>query len=148
MVPQFDKYGLLPPGVHSIGSWSELESTFGWNEHRKRLLEGLKIATGHLAKAGCTTLYLDGSFVTDKEFPGDYDACYETSTMDLSKLHSAFSNFDNSRALQKSLFRGEFFPSRSPATRSSPFTCFFDFFQVDKQTGRQKGIIKLNPVQL
>jgi hypothetical protein len=40
---------------------------------RRTLLAGLREALGALREAGCRTVYLDGSFVTAKEAPEDFD---------------------------------------------------------------------------
>ena len=38
-------------------------------------LDRFEAAMVNLRDAGCKTVYVDGSFVTDKERPGDFDAC-------------------------------------------------------------------------
>ena len=50
--------------------------------------------------------------------------------------------FDNSRAEQKAKYRGEFFPAQM--TEGGTGTLFLDFFQIDKATGKAKGIIRLD----
>ena len=49
-------------------------------------MRGLELALDSLRSAGCATVYLDDSFVTAKEDPHDYDACWEGRGMDLSAL--------------------------------------------------------------
>ena len=49
---------------------------------RARLMGGLLTACQNLAAAGCTELLLDGSFVTTKPLPGDYDGAWETAGVD------------------------------------------------------------------
>ncbi len=74
-IPALDaNTGNLPPGVHSA-TWDEIVSRFGWNAERKRLLDGLRRAFESLHAAGCRRAYLDGSFVTEKDVPGDFDGC-------------------------------------------------------------------------
>jgi hypothetical protein len=97
-----------------------------------------------LASAGCPAVFLDGSFVTAKHFPADYDVCWETTGVDLVELRSkapALLSFVNQRALQKAYFLGEFFPANTIADTASPFRTFLEFFQQDKTTGMQKGIV-------
>ncbi len=144
MIPAFDKDGNLPPGVHPA-SWDEFARRFGATPHRRRLLSGLKSALAVLKAAGCQRVYIDGSFVTEKVVPNDYDAAWEPSGVDVAKLLSlepVFGDFDNQRAAQKAKFRGEFFPSSAIADHVG--TTFFDFFQIDKTTGSAKGIIALD----
>lgn len=98
-----------------------------------------------LRSAGCKRLYIDGSFVTSKRVPNDYDAAWEPAGVDvrlLLSLEPVFGDFSNSRAAQKAKFFGEFFPSSETADPVG--TTFLDFFQIDKNTGNAKGIIALN----
>ena len=84
---------------------------------------------------------LDGSFITSKEQPGDFDACWDATDVDIDllfKLEPVFFEFDNFRKAQKRKFGGEFFPADVPATLSG--VVFKDFFQMDKD-GKPKGII-------
>jgi hypothetical protein len=84
---------------------------------------------------------LDGSFITAKEFPGDYDACWYTAGFVLVALDPVLLNFTNKRAAQKAKHLGEFFPANIKAESKSPFRVFLQFFQFDKASGDQKGII-------
>ena len=49
----------------------------GWTERGRRLLDGLADAVALLTAAGCRRVWLNGSFVTAKDEPGDFDACWE-----------------------------------------------------------------------
>jgi hypothetical protein len=74
VIPPFDpRTGRLPRGEHHA-SWEEVVERFGWNERRRRLIDGLADAVTALADAGCRRLWLNGSFVTAKDEPGDFDA--------------------------------------------------------------------------
>lgn len=68
MIPNLKKSGLLPTGIHPA-TWDELIEKFGLNDHRLKLLEGLKQGLNLLLQYGCTEVYIDGSFVTSKPFP-------------------------------------------------------------------------------
>src|SRR4051812_33997253 len=103
MIPAFDDRGLLPPGIH-WAQWPEVQKRYGTNPHRERLLTGLAKGCKLLKTALCTTLYLDGSFVSEKEFPNDYDACWEVAGVNLAALDPVFSDFKNLRAAQKARF--------------------------------------------
>lgn len=123
---------------------NEVIQRFGGNPHRLELLAGLQNAVMALAAAGCAVLFLDGSFVTDKEFPEDYDVCWNVVGVVAALLDPVFLDFDNRRAAQKLKYRGEFFPTHWAAESAPPFRRFFDFFQTDENTGQAKGIIGIN----
>jgi hypothetical protein len=139
VIPPFLSSGLLPKGIHQA-DWSEIERVFGSNAHRLRLLKGLLAGLKALHVAGCTLAYIDGSFVTAKSEPGDFDICYESSTMDFSLLDSVLKDFSNHRTAQKQKFGGEFFESEAEAIPDG--TLYIDFFQMTKD-GKHKGIISI-----
>jgi len=130
----------LPPGVHDA-SPEEVREIFAINLRRKALFKGLIRACKSLKSAGCTVIYLDGSYVTEKSIPGDYDVCWDPTNVDLSKLDPIFLDLRNGRASQKSKYGGEFFPSSIKADGSNNFV---EYFQVDKETGMEKGIIRIH----
>jgi hypothetical protein len=130
--------GNLPPGVH-WASWVEIMERFGTTSWRKDLLRGLRLALEELRRAGCKIAYVDGSLVTGKEIPGDFDACWEIAGVDPTILDPNLLTFDPGRVTQKAKYFGELFPSSAPA--NSRGDTFFDFFQIDKDTGTRKGII-------
>ena len=76
MIPAFDEHGNLPAGIHGA-TWQEVQETLGFSERRVWLLEQIYKALTNLKGAGCQTAYLDGSFASSKENPGDIDVCYE-----------------------------------------------------------------------
>ena len=63
-------------GIH-LATWGEVTTRFGNTPWRRQLLYGLGMAINSLRRAGCRTVYIDGSFVTSKEIPNDFDACWE-----------------------------------------------------------------------
>lgn len=66
--------GNLPAGEH-LASWQQLQDRFGHTPWRRRLLDGMLVALRLLKRAGCMRVYIDGSVVTAKPEPGDFDAC-------------------------------------------------------------------------
>jgi hypothetical protein len=145
MIPAFEPEGNLPPGIH-VTSWTFFVARFVTNGHRRRLVSGLKRALDSLKGAGCLRAFVDGSFVTDKELPEDYDACWDPVGVNAVLLAPILLNFDNGRLLQKIAFCGELFPSHWPANAAG--LRFLEFFQTDKNNGSQKGIILLNLQEL
>ena len=141
MIPEFNREGTLPSGIH-WATWQEIQSRFGFSARRQQLLHGLRSALETLNKAGCRRVYVDGNFVTAKHDPGDYDACWDIDGVDLEALDSVFLDFPNRRTAQKNKYLGEFFPAQMPeGTRGK---VFLEFFQTDKETARAKGIVGLN----
>ncbi len=110
---------------------------FGWTERRRRLLDGLADAIELLAEAGCRRIWLNGSFVTAKDEPGDFDACWDSDGVDLDSLDSVLLDLSNQRAAQKARFGGEFLPNVIEARSGLSFS---EFFQGERDTGR-KGIV-------
>ena len=141
MIPELVDIGaswkVLPFGIHEA-TLAEVEEHFATNEKRKQLFRGLAKACKSLSAAGCSTIYLDGSYVTDKEFPSDYDVCWNPLHVDEKKLDPVFLDFSNKRKKQKSKFGGEFFLS---SAKADGVHLFIQYFQKDKETGFGKGII-------
>lgn len=140
MISTFDESGNLPAGIY-WASWREFEKRFGTTPHRRNLLAGLKRAADNLRAAGCRTLYVDGSFVTAKVHPNDFDACWSIDGVEPDLLDPVLLDFSNDRAAQKAKFGGELFPAELPEGASGKL--FLEFFQVDKKTGKPKGIVGL-----
>lgn len=141
VIPAFDQLGRLPPGVH-VATWDEITARFGGTSWRTRLLDGLRGALASLKEAGCAVAYVDGSFVTAKSEPGDFDACWDEHGVDPEMLDPVLLDFTNKRAAQKAKFSGELFPATSFADFAG--TSFLQFFQTDRATGDQKGIIAID----
>ena len=140
MIPAFNSDGNLPPGVH-WATWQEFAARFGTTPHRQQLLKGLKSALDSLSKAGCQTVYIDGSFVTKKENPNDFDGCWDLTGVDPSLLDPILLLFDNKRVAQKVKYKGELFPASCRADRVG--NTYLDFFQIDRD-GNPKGIIAID----
>lgn len=132
---------VLPPGAHNA-TLEDVAAVFATNTWRRDLFDGLVLAAGKLRLAGCPIVYLDGSYVTGKPRPGDFDACWDPTGVDPAKLDPVFLQFENGRAMQKAAFKGEFFPSS--VTCVDVGRSFVEFFQLDRFTGNQKGILSIS----
>lgn len=141
MIPNFEDNGDLPPGIHLV-SWEEFVARYGTSPHRQALIAGLKRGLEVLTRAGCHVAYIDGSFVTAKDVPRDFDACWDIQDVDPTLLDPVFLDFKNKRAAQKAKYLGEFFPAQF--TEGCSNSAFVDFFQINKDTGLQKGIIAIH----
>ncbi len=73
MLPAFDDFGNLPPGIHHC-TVDELVSRFGsGSEERETEINELVFFIDAAKKAGVRRLLVNGSFVTDKLAPNDVD---------------------------------------------------------------------------
>ncbi len=146
-LPQFNADGNLPPGIHLL-TLAEATSLLVFNERRADLFRGFQRACLPLQQAGCQKVYIGGSFATSKEFPGDFDACWDESNVDLvalKRIEPVLLDFKNKRAAQKAKFGGELFPAYLPADEYG--TPYLTFFQRDRDL-RPKGIVLLNLTDL
>ena len=143
-LPELDADGALPPGIH-VATWEEVVARFGGTAHRAELLAGLLDVLHDLQQAVCRLIYLDGSFVTDKDVPGDYDLCWEMDNVDLSKLPPVLLDLRPPRAAQQARYRGDILPNVTEGSSGAPFV---DFFQRNKVTGGVKGIVAINLEEL
>lgn len=141
MIPGFDEHGNLPLGVHHA-TWTEIVTRYATSTRRRDLLDGLLDALRSLEAAGCRTAYLDGSFITAKEHPGDFDACWESVGVLADRLDPELLDFSNKCAAQKARYGGEFYPADWPA--NSEGIPFLDIFQRDRITKQPKGIIAVD----
>lgn len=146
MIPPFetepgaDGRHQLPPGIHRA-TWSELVERFGTNEQRRAILAGLFRALQALKAAGCRRVFINGSLVTSKEVPADFDGCWDHEGVDFDALDPVLLDFTGRRAAQKAKFGGELFIGATPADALG--TRFLAFFQADRD-GRPKGIVEID----
>lgn len=139
MIPPFDnETGYLPPSVHKAG-WDEFAKRFGFNQRRRGMLEGLLKALRNLRDAGCRVAIIDGSFVTRKPLPQDYDGIWEPGSVDLDLVDPVLLTFADRRAAMKAKYAGELFPASFLA---APGVRFREFFQFDRD-GRAKGTVRI-----
>ncbi len=133
-IPALQPNGELPPGEHQT-SLDEVEAMYGSSTGRRKLLmQGLRKAVSNFELSGVKTLWIDGSFITDKKEP--IDGCWEyTSVVDVEKLDSIFLG---SRGEMKNKYGLDFFIANIIEAGSGlPFP---KFFQVNRD-GDPKGII-------
>ncbi|MGL5032503.1 MAG: DUF6932 family protein [Microcystaceae cyanobacterium] len=139
-IPSFDTNGNLPAGIH-LATWQEIEEILAFNPRRQELLSGLKRACKSLKQVGCLCIYIGGSFVTNKEFPGDFDVCWADETVDLEQLEKidpVLLDLTKKRAAQKAKYGGEFFPAN--LTEGGSMKKYLDFLQTHRN-GEPKGIV-------
>ena len=141
MILEFNNLGNLPVGKHDI-TWDEFCNYFGYTEHRRKLIDGLKKGLLILKNYDCKIVYIDGSFVTDKERPNDFDACWEYNiNMDVFLDHFLLNYpefFEENSSQMKDKYYGEFYQA----------SAVLNVFQKDKKTNEPKGIIRLKLAEL
>ena len=134
---------VLPEGIYVV-DFQTVSAAFATNERRRLQFDGLLRAARNLRVAGCGCLYLDGSYVTAKPWPGDYDACWDPAGVAEGLLDPVLLNFDDERAAQKAKYQGEFFPSS--ARVGGVGSTFLEFFQLERFSGLKKGIVQIELV--
>ncbi|MCD8041429.1 MAG: hypothetical protein LUH10_00035 [Tannerellaceae bacterium] len=143
MIPDFLENGHLPEGIYEA-TLQEVMERLEFSNKRKRLLKGLLELIDLCRMIGVNVLYLDGSFVSTKIQPGDYDACYdiegEAKEAILARIPETL--LDANSETQKAYFHGEIhyahmmcgFPEKMPV---------LEWFQQCKNSEVRKGIIKI-----
>ena len=119
-------------------SLKEVESVFGSsNDRRKLLMRRLHEAARNFELSGVRTIWVNGSFVTDKEQPNDIDGCWEyTQSVNAETLDTVF--LQPSRKAMKEKYGLDFFIANIIEAESGlPFP---KFFQVNRN-GEAKGIL-------
>jgi hypothetical protein len=91
-LPPFNSDGFLPLGDYEL-TLSELASSFlvqgppnapNWDEvWRGKLCFNLSVLVDELRKVGITEIFIDGSFVEDKDHPNDIDGYFECDLKEL-----------------------------------------------------------------
>ena len=136
MIPDFNRNGHLPPGIHWARREEALETApvdgtgSGVGE-----LEGSRLPNGSGS--------VDGELCYEQaELPNDYDACWEEAGVDPETLDPVLLTFDAGRATQKAKYFGESFPAS--VTADPEGLSFLEFFRTDKETGEAKGIVAID----
>lgn len=131
---------VLKAGIHSL-TLEQVEELFCSNGHRKKLFNRAVRGIKNLISAGVEEIYIDGSFVSDKEFPEDIDGCWmPNSAVDSKKIDPVLLDFSNSREKMKTKYGVDFFSAN--IIESGSGKPFLEFFQTDRD-GKRKGIIKI-----
>lgn len=135
---------VLPTGLHYV-TFREFRDAFVTNPHRQWLFEGFRLACQELRSAGCGKVFVGGSFVTSKEFPSDYDACWDTVGVSCNLDPVIYD--DNLGIERREKYRGDWLMG---GCEPGPTGEFFRFLSRDKVTGEERGMIgiKLRMVEL
>ena len=146
MIDFDSRSGYLPEGVHLM-ELTDFERLFAWNSRRRFLYSGLHRAISALRFASCRAIIVDGSFVTAKDDPGDWDAAFDPVGVIASRLDPILLKHDDGRRAMRAKYLGDMFPWTAVAS-SATGSLYRQFFQKDRD-GNPKGIveIKLQAIQ-
>ena len=137
VIPEFDLNGNLPEGVHDA-SIEEVRTRFAYNPTRQRLFEAFLEVMDILHECKSPEVHLDGSFITTKEEPSDYDMCWESTGVEPTDRLRALLEL---REQRKEWYLGDIF-LRMP---QPPY--FYDDVEHWQSDSRQeddvKGIIRI-----
>ncbi|HEV2747047.1 MAG TPA: hypothetical protein VGW34_07080 [Allosphingosinicella sp.] len=133
--------GYLPLGAHAL-EWDQFCALCFFNLWRRRLGAGLYRALNNLRCAGCRTAIVDGSFVTAKPDPGDYDLAFDPTGVNAALIDPVLRRHGDGRRAMKAKYLGDIVPWGWTACAVTGLI-YRDFFQRDR-SGDPKGVILLN----
>lgn len=138
MLPNFTEHGLLPEGIHEC-SLEDAHNRFCYNDHRKRIWDGLGVTLKLMQQDGLAggCLLIDGSFVTDKHIPSDVEVLFDvTSITDEQLLYRAYRFFFDHHNQLKTNYMVDWYANLPGAPND--FSLFFQY--VGEKTAQIKGI--------
>ena len=179
MLPEFDINGLLPPGDYPL-TLAELRESMlvrgptkspsaSWDgEWRGKLVDNLEIMAGQLWKVGIENIFVNGSFVENKDHPNDIDGYFECSLehlasgrleqeLNLLDPHKAWTwdpksriphpDSDKMQLPMWHIYRVELYPHYGQLTKirdsAGHQLLFPSAFRQSRREHRPKGIIRL-----
>lgn len=178
-IPNFDDRGLLPPGDYEVTfeelrnsilvNGSSLKKSNNWDSKwRLKLIDNCEILVNQLYQIGITAIFLNGSFVEEKDHPNDIDGYFECDfsefvsgqvQRELNKIdkHKVWTWDKNARRVYRGylkkqlpmwhIYRVEFYPhygnpSGLTDEHGNPMT-FPAAFRCKRSNGIPKGIVKI-----
>lgn len=137
-IPSLNENGELKEGEY-VATLDEIEVAYGLSsDRRKFLMQGLRKAAENLEKAGVKKIWVNGSFITEKEEPNDIDGCWEyNDLMDLAVIDPVFLSKNSREEVKKKYGLDFFIAQRIEGWSKKPFP---KFFQVNRE-GEAKGIL-------
>lgn len=145
-LPLFRGDGWLPAG-HYRTTWEEVIARFGDQAGSRRAVVMLSLLRwrDEARAAGLAGLIiLNGSFVSRKEAPGDFDLVffYDEASEKLIKSDNNVRMLIDMQACHKAGFRGDIFALPLSLQSISPLLCGMDMFDRDRQ-GQPKGVVEV-----
>jgi hypothetical protein len=153
-IPALTANGLLPAGVHAT-DLPEIQARFGVRTARRVELFGKLDQFCALAQRFqlFTGLFIDGSFVTDKDEPSDVDAVLELGLADLGKLatHPDALRILDAAAVKTTYSVHLFFQPTAPCPAGIDMALFFQHLKPAEAIARglpsdvRRGILRISP---
>jgi len=145
-LPAFQANGWLPEGHHPA-TWQEIILRFSGDDDSRRLavLSSLLVwREAALAKGMTGLVILDGSFISAKEAPGDFDLVFSCSEETASIIRSdpLARQLIDTQACRALGFLGDVFALPASLQHHSPLLGGLDMFDFDRQ-GRPQGVIEV-----
>jgi hypothetical protein len=137
-LPEFNERGVFPPGIYPA-RLDEFKRRLGFNSYRQEMIEkGLLSVLNELRDKDLRRIFVDGSFVTEKPFPGDIDAY----VLVPDRTHPMFRFIAERHKAWRALYRIHCFPAIQNEDGFGSEVYWKDFFghQPDQSP---KGIVAL-----
>jgi len=145
-LPDFREDGWLPEGHHPT-TWDEIATRFGGEAGSRRaqlVLLLLQWRDAVQAKGMGGLLILNGSFISRKEKPGDFDCLFiynAAAAQLIEENDEALDLLSYERCKAKGY--GDIFTFSEAAVRAFPRFCHLDMFDTDKVTKQSKGVVEV-----
>jgi hypothetical protein len=142
MIPAFNEFGVLPPGVHlcNLEEFRERFETYQGSGRRFRIFEKLEKLVHDVSSSSCVRrLILGGSFVSAKDAPNDFDCIL---VLDSSIIGEELRPSDYnlvSRKRARSLYGGDVIPL---VEGSEALDWYIEFFQTTRD-GHITGLVEI-----
>ena len=145
-LPAFREDGWLPEGHHAA-TWQEVALRFGGEAGSRRaaiLSSLLRWRDAVVAKGMAGLVILDGSFISSKEAPGDFDLffLYDEAAEALLRTDPEARLLTDHQACQTLGFQGDVFALPASLQKFSPTLSGLDMFDSDRQ-GTPKGVVEV-----
>jgi hypothetical protein len=145
-LPAFREDGWLPDGHHA-SNWQEVALRFGGEPDSRRslILSSLLQWRDAVRDKGMAGLViLDGSFVSSKEAPGDFDLVfsYDAATELLVRTDLEARKLTDYQACRRLGFLGDVFAFPASLLIFSPLLGGLDMFDLDRQR-KPKGVVEV-----
>ena len=141
-IPSLDNHGLLPSGVYDC-TLQEIGDVFATNKHRGRLFDNLlSCLRNEIRPIFDSPIYINGSFVTDKEHPEDIDIAVELDGVSDNKKWEALIYMHTHQDRLLTVYQIHFWINFA-SPEANDFSKYFQYIRA--KTARLKG---LNPKHL
>ena len=145
-LPDFREDGWLPEGHHAA-TWEEIAARFGGTpgSRRAEVLASL-LAWRDAARASGLggLMVLNGSFISTKEAPGDFDLffLYDEASEARIAAEGQARDLTQYQACREAGYLGDVFALPASLARVSPLLGGADMFDTDRN-GRAKGVVEV-----